>query len=257
MVAVLQKKRINPQRPLYRVREMEIKREFLYEDQQALVILTDDPQTASKYKKQGICCVGICSDDLFFDGASFVVSAPEDADIHLLQLAWCRFNRVPYVIFRTEDIFCRESILADYDELYALTRGEKGVHFPEKDVFSAYIENAYDFWGYGIWTVLAKLGTNWEIVGWIGIDPGQEPETASDELVQYYYGDACQASAPELGFVIRKDLRRRGIAKRVCSQIIEYASENLGIENLVIRTGKDNEAAKALASSLGFKEKLD
>ena len=235
---------------------MEIKREFLYEDQQALVILTDDPQTVSKYKKQGICCVGICSDDLFFDGASFVVSAPEDADIHLLQLAWCRFNRVPYVIFRTEDIICRESVFSDYDDLCKLMKDEKYIMFPARDVFKAYIENAYHLWGYGGWTVLYKTDERWINAGWCGLLPPEENDFAlTEEIREYQIGKQIQGlSSPELGFVIRKDLRRRGIAKRVCSQIIEYASENLGIENLVIRTGKDNEAAKALASSLGFKK---
>ena len=215
---------------------MEIKREFLYEGQQASVILTDDSQTAREYGKQGICCIGISNEDAFFEGAWFVVTDPEEADEHLLSLAWCRFNHIPYVVFRTDNLLCRESIDSDYDELKKLTEGLEDIRFPSRDVFKAYTENAYNFWGYGVWTILYKAGDEWQIAGWIGIMPPEED------------------NPPDLGFVIRRDLRGRGLAKRACSKIIEYAKENLGMENMTIRTGKENEAAKALARSLGFSE---
>ena len=230
---------------------MEIKQEFLYEGQPAFVILTDDPRAAVEYKKQGVCCIGINREDAFFEGVSYVVPSEEDVDEHLLQKAWCRFHHIPFVVFRTEDLIGRESISEDYEDLRKLTDGVEYIEFPELDVFKAYVENAYHFWGYGIWTILAKTGDEWEKAGWIGIEPVRETEMSRD-LVKYYYGNACRENAPELGFVIRKDLRGRGIAKRACQQIIEYASTHLGIETLVIRTGKDNAAAKALALSLGF-----
>lgn len=229
-------------------------RYFDVDEKQARVIVTDDPEAAEEYVGRGICCIGISGKDTFFEGVSFVAEKEEDVDDHLLRLAWCRFHHIPFAICQEHDLICRESILSDYDALAALSYEITDVLFPPKDIFNAYIENAYGFWGYGLWTVLIRNSDDeWEIAGWCGLMPSQQSGAPSGEMVTYQYGEpGTDQDPPELGFVIRKDLRGSGIAKRTCRAIMAYAREYLGVEWLILRTDERNEAARALAHSLGF-----
>ena len=218
-----------------------------------MVILTDDPDAAREYRKKNICCIGVGNTDRYFDGVELVLESFDDADDKLLERAWCHFHHVPYTVFRCDDLICRESIGSDYDELERMSVGCPFVHFPSRDVYDSYIETGYRLYGFGLWTVLVEKSGKWEKAGWCGImPPGDETE---EDSVSFIYGDNTEMeSLPQLGFVIRDDLRGQGIAKRACRGVLAYVKDQLGMEAFEIRTGADNEAAAALALSLGFKK---
>ena len=234
-------------------RDVEVQKLLDLDGQEALVILTDDVNTAAAYRKQNICCIGVGIADRYFDGVEFVLESPDDADEELLKRAWCHFHHVPYTIFRSGDVICRESVGGDYKELEQMSLNCPFVHFPARDVYDSYIETGYRLYGYGLWTVLVNNKGCWERAGWCGITP---PDEVSEEgTVRFITGENdMEESLPQLGFVIRPDLRGRGIAKKACRGVLAYARDQLGIEALEIRTGAGNEAAAALARSLGFHE---
>ena len=230
---------------------MEVQKLLDLEGKEALVILTDDPEKACAYRKENICCIGVGRADRYFEGVEFVLESFEDTDEEFLKRAWCHFHHVPYTIFRSGDLICRESVGGDYEELKQMSLDCPFVHFPARDVYDSYIETGYRLYGYGLWTVLVNNGGSWERAGWCGITPPDEER--EEGTVRFISGDNDMAeSLPQLGFVIRPDLRRRGIAKMACHGVLAYAKDELGIEALEIRTGADNEAAAALARSLGF-----
>ena len=56
----------------------------------------------------------------------------------------------------------------------------------------------------------------------------------------------------ELGYLIRKEFRKKGYATEVCQATMKCAAEFPEIDKLYIVTHKDNEASEGLAIKLGF-----
>jgi RimJ/RimL family protein N-acetyltransferase len=62
---------------------------------------------------------------------------------------------------------------------------------------------------------------------------------------------AARVSA-EIGYLVRREARRRGVALGAARLVIRWALEDLGIERLELLTYPGNEASQALAGRLGF-----
>ena len=104
----------------------------------------------------------------------------------------------------------------------------------ENEFTQKYIENMYGFSGYGLWRVFdSKDGT---LIGRIGIS------------IRNVDGEDVR----ELGYLIRKEYRKKGYATEVCRATIKYAAEFPEIDKLYIVTYEDNEASEGLAIKLGF-----
>jgi RimJ/RimL family protein N-acetyltransferase len=58
----------------------------------------------------------------------------------------------------------------------------------------------------------------------------------------------------EIGYFIDSNYERKGISGKALSLLIDYASKELGIRKLLIRTHTENIAAKALAEKCGFEQ---
>ena len=56
----------------------------------------------------------------------------------------------------------------------------------------------------------------------------------------------------ELGYHIFPEYRRKGYAKEACRAAIEYAEEEFGTVQFIVRIGKENIVSKKVAESLGF-----
>lgn len=132
-----------------------------------------------------------------------------------------------YRISRENDSLCyTEAMSENYEE--------------EKEKFLAYIGCAYNYFGYGLWTILErKTGV---IVGRCGLNP------VTDEL--------SPQGRIELGYLIGKEYRRRGYAWEACSKILEYGFEILDCTVLYALIHKDNVPSQALAQKLGFQKEI-
>ncbi len=103
----------------------------------------------------------------------------------------------------------------------------------ERAYQSAYIENMYRFYGYGMWVVTDR-GTG-KMIGRVGIE-------CREEL----------GGVMELGYVIGKPYQRQGYATEVCSAILSYARDELGIREIFCFIDEGNEVSEIVARKLGF-----
>ena len=151
-----------------------------------------------------------------------------------------RYHGIPWTILQTERCVLREIKVEDLERLYeiyaepSITRYMEPLYADreeEKRYTEAYIQNMYGFYGYGIWIVEEK--ESGRIIGRAGLENREDGEA-------------------ELGYMLAKEAQGRGIACEVCSAVLDYAGEQLGMEEIAcyVRTG--NEASVRLCEKLGF-----
>ena len=56
----------------------------------------------------------------------------------------------------------------------------------------------------------------------------------------------------EIGYLIRRNMQHKGYAYEACQAILEYASDELGIQEMFAVIDKTNEPSRKLAQKLGF-----
>ena len=95
-----------------------------------------------------------------------------------------------------------------------------------------YIEKAYAFYDFGIWTVVEK--TSGEVIGRAGI----------------YYREGYED--PELGFMIGVPWQGRGLATEVCRAVLAYAETELGFTRVLAFVQPDNMASRRVCRKLGM-----
>lgn len=140
-------------------------------------------------------------------------------------------------------MYLREQTLDDLDRLYELYASEKITRYieglyenreEEVEFTRSYIENMYQFYGYGIWVVCLK--ENDEIIGRAGI---------SNRIVD-------GINELELGYVIGEAYQGMGYAFEACMAICAFAKEQLYAEHMICFMEKENIPSVRLAKRLGF-----
>lgn len=178
--------------------------------------------------------------DVNFSGALYVIEQIEEVGYETIDMVYRRLAGLPWQILTTKRCVIRETIEEDVDSFYQIyAEPEITEHmedlYADRDEEIAYIrdyrEKVYGFYGYGMWTVLTKEGT---IIGRAGISWREGFDT------------------PELGFVIGVPWQRQGYAYEVCSAILTYAQEELGLTRIQALVMSGNDKSKALCRKLGF-----
>lgn len=179
--------------------------------------------------------------DKDFSMARYGVEDLEDTDVSYLEGVYRRFAGLPWDILETERCLVRETTEADVDAFYriysepAVTRFTEGLYpqvEQEKEYVREYREKIYNFYNYGVWTVV--LRENGDIIGRAGFScrPGFD--------------------APELGFVIGLPWQGKGLAGEVCGAILGYGEEELGFTRVQALSEPENLASLSLLKRLGF-----
>ena len=109
--------------------------------------------------------------------------------------------------------------------------------FPEegqKDFFESYVNNMYRFYGFGMYVI--EDASTGKIIGHAGL--GVEDAEGSGE------------ARVTLGYLVRRDLRARGIAFYACRAILTYARDQFCLEEVCIRVHEANEASWRTARKL-------
>lgn len=216
-------------------------------DGYGILFATDDENTAKKMIESGEAVLYVCEDVEnvpFIDGVKYITDDIDGCDESYLRMAYARQKNLPFQVAETERTVIREITVSDLPELYQVYDDDEVRRYmeplyeydKEKIYTENYIANMYGVCGYGLWLVFDKA--TGKMAGRAGISVRQ--------IDGDYYN--------ELGYVIRKEFRRKGYAYEVCKAILEYASENLHIYNPVIVTETANKASKGLADKLGFRE---
>ncbi len=177
-----------------------------------------------------------------FRGVPYVIEEPEAIDADSYEKIWQRAAGRPWCIARTERLVLREMVPEDLETLYELYEDPEARRFlpplaarreEEQELLNAYIRRMYPFYGYGMWAVCRR--TDGRMIGRAGLSPCQNG-----------------GNAVELGYLIRRDLRRQGLAREAGEAVLRFAREELGEEQVLLYTDPANEASRRVAISLGF-----
>lgn len=221
------------------------------------VLVTGDAQLSSyvynlkNVKPSGMAVVYYeknCDDEPV--SADMIVQGFEEIGVQFLDRVLKRRNRLPWTILYTERTCVKEIALSDLDELYELYDGDGITDYTEplfercqeEEYTQSYISYMYHYYGYGMWVVRdRKTG---KLIGRAGIEHHEGCEGTQ--------GECCKEVLMELGYVIGKEYQNQGYASEVCQAIIEYAQDELKMDQLHCFIHHDNTASIRVAEKLGF-----
>ena len=177
----------------------------------------------------------------------YILMEPQWVDRDSLVKIWQRQRRLPWTILETARCVVREFVPEDLEAIRALydEEAERFLEAPSEDtekerkILEAYIDRVYRLCGYGHWAVISRQ--TGELIGRIGFS---FPDSSAP-------GPAPDAS---FGYLVRKDMRGKGIAREVCAALIEYGFSQLGFELIGADTALSNTASAKILRSFGFRE---
>lgn len=171
----------------------------------------------------------------------YIAEQLEEMDYEALDMAYRRLAGLPWEIITTRRCIIRETTTDDADVFYQIYKEADITEYME-DLYADrneeiayiqdYIKKVYHFYGYGIWTIEEKKSG--QVIGRAGISWREGFDL------------------PELGFVIGVPWQRKGYAYEVCTAILTYAKEELGMERVQALVMKGNEKSAGLCEKLGF-----
>ena len=231
-------------------------------DPSETLLVTDDRQLAADYTKAGGCVIGLdesAADNperAYFPEAAAVVTSKDALTEPFMRMVFCHAHNIPYEVVRTKRLLLRESTKEDSkiiqpmlrtctDQVFSVDLTAEEISDGER--FDAYIQTAYSFFGYGMWTVVCLEDD--AVIGWCGLspvihDPG-EANTSDSHGKPLTWGI-------ELGYLIGEEYRGNEYAYEACSAVCRYAAEELGITEIGLRISEGNKASLHLAEKLGF-----
>ncbi len=211
-----------------------------------MLYLSDSAARCGELAKQQ-CCVLPCRHEgnraEAFAGESYpyVAEKLEEMDAESLEMVYRRLAGLPWDILETKRCRLRETTAEDVDAFYQIYR-EPDITAYMEDLYEDrneeiayvqdYIRKVYGFYGYGMWTVLER--ESGLVIGRAGVSWREGFDL------------------PELGFVIGVPWQRRGYAYEICSGILGYAKEELGMSRVQALVVKGNERSERLCRKLGF-----
>ena len=226
---------------------------------QNILVITTDNAFAEKLTKQGIAVAldetgeeaertgkgnKEGTDTVFSEkkfSCAYVVTHPEELTFLDFDRIYRRQKQLPWTILSTDRCILREFCMEDLEDLLDLYRQPGITDYleplgsPEEEARyqREYIRHMYGFFEYGLWIVTDRA--TGKMIGRAGIETN----------------DRCGAGEVELGYVIHPCWQNRGIATEVCSAILGYAREELGISHVFVRVHRENKASVSLAEKLG------
>ncbi len=206
--------------------------------------VTDNPTFASLLSGRDYPVLAYIHDgnrDKSFTNVKYVIEGFEDVDKEYFVRVWQRLVGKPWHMLDTERCSIRETTVEDLEAFYelysapAITKYMENL-FTDRDEERVYIETyaktVYEFYGYGMWTVMLKETD--EVIGRAGISMREGFED------------------PELGFMIGEPWQGKGLATEVCGKILEYAAKELGFIRVIAFVQPGNQQSIGLLQKLGF-----
>ena len=144
-----------------------------------------------------------------FSAFRYACDNPADLDMDYLEGVYRRFKGLPWEILTTEHCVVRETTVEDVEDFYRIYSDPSITQYmeslyedPEEERAYArdYIDKVYSFYGFGIWTVLAKKDG----------DLSEEPAARIIGRAGLCYREGYED--PEIGFVIASDQQGKGLA---------------------------------------------
>ena len=177
-----------------------------------------------------------------FDGLMYGCEEIEQLDADYFDKIYRRCKKLPWTILETERCIIRETTEDDIDAFYEIYKEPSITRYTENlfskreqelDYVRDYRKYVYEFYDFGIWTVLNK--ETGEVIGRAGLS----------------YREGFEL--PELGFIIGVPWQRKGFAYEVCQAVLDYGRQMLGFEEFQALVETGNDVSLRLCRKLGFK----
>lgn len=213
-------------------------------DVRDIFVLTDIPQIASLLAEGGypvLVYVHAENKEMRLPHIKYVIEGFEDVGGEYFYRVWQRLTEKPWFITETERCIIRETTESDVDAFYEIYKEPSITEYMESlfedrgtelQYVKDYREKVYDFYGFGMWTVLDKK--TGKVIGRAGVS------------MREGFDD------PELGFVIAKDYQGKGLAAEVCRAVLEFACREFGFSRFQALVHKNNIPSRKLLEKLGF-----
>lgn len=208
--------------------------------------ITNESDRAEKARKEGryvILLLPLIGEIPDMSAYPYAIENMDEVSSEYLDRLILRFENKPWLILETQRCLVREITPEDVDALYEIY-ADKEITVYMEDLYETkeeeiaytkdYIACHYRFYEFGMWIIEDKHSGR--ILGRAGLDMVEGKET------------------PQLGFVVRKDSQKQGIATEVCQAILKYAKDTLGLKHLEATCDERNAASVSLLKKLGFKQ---
>ena len=178
-----------------------------------------------------------------FQGGKYVFEGPGEMTAEYLDRIYRRFHKLPWDILETARCMIRETVEEDISDFYEIYKDPEITEYMEdlyddpereREYIRQYRENVYEFYEFGVWTVIKK--DSGEIIGRAGLSM----RAGCDD--------------PELGFVIGKKWQRKGYAFEVLNAILTYGVSELLMDKVQALVEPENEPSLRLCRKLGFEK---
>lgn len=213
-------------------------------DKDHTLVVTDKAFVFQKLHREGYYVIALHYDGNSkenFSGAKYAVEDLPVVEYRSYEEAFRRLAGIPWDILETKRMKVRETTPQDVDEFYriysdpSITQYMENL-FPDRkqemEYIKAYVEQIYEFYGFGLWTVLHR--ESGRVIGRAGLNVREGYEI------------------PELGFVIDVEHQGQGYAFEVCSAILGYAGEKLEFPAVQAFVDEKNQSSVHLLKKLGF-----
>ena len=173
----------------------------------------------------------------------YIIEEIEEMDYEAMDMVYRRLVGLPWNILSTERCVIRETTVEDVDSFYRLYADDSITEYmealyPDRGQEIAYIQDynkrVYQFYGYGMWTVLDReTGC---VIGRAGISWREGFDV------------------PELGFMLGVAWQHKGYAFEMCQAVLTYAREQLEMDAVQALVMEGNAPSERLCARLGFEK---
>jgi len=218
-----------------------------------VVYISDSPKELRELKERALPVIALLTEENKAADLSFVhyaVENAEDVDAAFAERVYCRAHHQPVIVARDEELYLREFLLTDADDIREIYDGDREGFLERffdndaelEDYLKSYIENHYDFYGYGMWAI-CKVESG-EVIGMGGFSARE----GFDETLDI---------ALEIGFAIKENERGKGYATRACRLMKEYAEREVEDAGIFAVTREENLAARRVLEKVHIFTKYD
>lgn len=174
----------------------------------------------------------------------YIIEEIEEMDYEAMDMVYRRLVGLPWDILTTKRCIVRETTVEDVDSFYRLYADDSVTAYmealyPDREQEIAYIQDynkrVYQFYGYGMWTVLDR--ETGRVIGRVGISWREGFDV------------------PELGFMLGVAWQHKGYAFEMCQAVLTYAREQLEMDAVQALVMEGNVPSERLCARLGFEER--
>lgn len=186
----------------------------------------------------------------------YVIQSFESMSTNYFKQVYNRYHNLPCVIAKKENWILREIAVDDVEKLWdcysrcgemPITPLANSIE-EEKKFTKAYIEHMYGFYGYGMWVGFWKATK--ELFARIGFENVMiEQVDSSSRLYSLLEKGYCV----QVGYVLRPDFRKKGLALELLRTVLNYGFSELGFEAVVALIHPGNHPSLKLAQKAGMK----